>query len=1087
MWSSRPVFVSSTFQDMQAERDHLRNFVFPAIEERLNRRGRHLEWVDLRIGVATASLAGEGERELQVLKVCFDEVRRCRPFLIVLLGDRYGWVPPPDRVSAAAREAGFSGAAGGRSVTDLEIDLGVLQNADQQTRSFFYFRDPLPYAAMPRECVARYADADGDAAAPFGRRARDLQDRIARALPDRVRRYSAAWDARTQQVTGLETWGLQVVEDLWSEIESELAAAPSAPADPFEDAHAAQERFFEDASRDFVGRTALLARALTLAQGGNDPAGAWALCIEGPAGSGKSAFAGQLRRELAATGACVLVHGASAGLGSGSVDAMLRRWIAALAARIGADTSTLDVSTPDRVDQAFASLLARVSARERVVVLIDALDQFEVSTRGRFATWLPRDWPANARLIVTAIPCDASAALAERAGVERVSMPPLDAAEARAIFNGICARYHRTLDADVIDVVLSKSAASGPSRTSPLWVVLAAETLNLVDADDFADALRRNAGTPAEQLRAMLIARADELAPDVAGVYHAAFDRAQKVFGAEFAGAFLSLVAISRGGWRQTDFRDLLPTLTGSPWDELRFAQLRRFFRGQVRERGAFGQWDFAHGQMRDALFDHPVSSRLPTEQLHGEIARHLVALPAGDALRRTETMLHLLGAQDWDGAVHYYGGDLPEAELEGATEVLVGVALIPAEDETASGLAYLREMLKVTRDEPEYVEYGAQRVMYSVFERLRVRAPLDTQVRLGCALIATFDTLKLLFAFTRVGPHLAAAYDRVCDALFAQRKFDESEHFQIKGEETLRELAGLEPDRLEWQRDLAVGHNKRARIQQARGDLAGALATFKAGLDAIERVSNARPDDRQWKQDVAASHQYIGDLQLQLGDLDAARASFDASASIRRELAARPGIDLEAEFAIALSHGRRAGELRARGDLVSSETALATAVHLLDELVAINPSNLQWVHAAFAGMLDLGRLQEEQGRGADAERVYLDGLRHGKRLITHDPQHPGWLATFANAQGLLARLALKRISAEDAAEELLDVAESRLLDVAAALERLMQVTPADTTAKDQLAACYVSLKELRARRGDLAGAQTWHAKYVQLEKGQQV
>jgi hypothetical protein len=32
-WQSRPVFISSTFADMQAERDHLRNYVLPALEE----------------------------------------------------------------------------------------------------------------------------------------------------------------------------------------------------------------------------------------------------------------------------------------------------------------------------------------------------------------------------------------------------------------------------------------------------------------------------------------------------------------------------------------------------------------------------------------------------------------------------------------------------------------------------------------------------------------------------------------------------------------------------------------------------------------------------------------------------------------------------------------------------------------------------------------------------------------------------------------------------------------------------------------------------------------------------------------------
>lgn len=74
-WSARPVFITSTFQDMQAERDVLRNFVFPALEERLRARRQHLEWIDLRVGVATAGEAEEAKRELQVLKVCLEEVR----------------------------------------------------------------------------------------------------------------------------------------------------------------------------------------------------------------------------------------------------------------------------------------------------------------------------------------------------------------------------------------------------------------------------------------------------------------------------------------------------------------------------------------------------------------------------------------------------------------------------------------------------------------------------------------------------------------------------------------------------------------------------------------------------------------------------------------------------------------------------------------------------------------------------------------------------------------------------------------------------------------------------------------------------
>ena len=157
-WQSQSIFISSTFSDMQAERDYLRTHVFPELEERLKARRRHLEWVDLRLGVATASYQ-EGEvRELQVLKVCLAEVRRCRPLLIVLLGDRYGWVPPADRMANAAREEGFDADVAGRSVTDLEIRFGILDDPEQQPRSFFYFRAPLPYGDMPADVAALYAD-----------------------------------------------------------------------------------------------------------------------------------------------------------------------------------------------------------------------------------------------------------------------------------------------------------------------------------------------------------------------------------------------------------------------------------------------------------------------------------------------------------------------------------------------------------------------------------------------------------------------------------------------------------------------------------------------------------------------------------------------------------------------------------------------------------------------------------------------------------------------------------------------------------------------------------------------------------------
>ena len=301
MWSARPIFISSTFLDMQAERDYLRTRVFPELEERLRARRHHLEWVDLRVGVATASQRDEHLRELYVLKVCLAEVARCRPFLIVLVGDRYGWVPAPERIEAAAAEAGFATDVAGRSVTDLEIDFGVLADREQQPHSVFYFRDPLPYRDMPAAIAALYSDAfdAGDAAADRTRRLATLKRRIETLLPGRVRRYAAKWDTAQLAVTGLEDWGRMVLEDIWSDLDAATKAASSAAEIPWQMAERnALDDFIEDRSRDFVGRRALLGKLTDFAASPAPTHGSCGICITGEAGSGKSALFGELHRRL---------------------------------------------------------------------------------------------------------------------------------------------------------------------------------------------------------------------------------------------------------------------------------------------------------------------------------------------------------------------------------------------------------------------------------------------------------------------------------------------------------------------------------------------------------------------------------------------------------------------------------------------------------------------------------------------------------------------------------------------------------------------------------------------------------------------
>src|SRR5947209_12367629 len=82
------VFVSSTFQDMQREREELVKRTFPGLRKRCEARGVAWSEVDLRWGITD-----EQKAEGQVLPICLGEIRKCRPYFIGILGQRYGWVP----------------------------------------------------------------------------------------------------------------------------------------------------------------------------------------------------------------------------------------------------------------------------------------------------------------------------------------------------------------------------------------------------------------------------------------------------------------------------------------------------------------------------------------------------------------------------------------------------------------------------------------------------------------------------------------------------------------------------------------------------------------------------------------------------------------------------------------------------------------------------------------------------------------------------------------------------------------------------------------------------------------------------------
>lgn len=160
------IFVSSTFRDMNYERDVIHN-VIQRIEGKLLNQNINLRIVDLRAGGINNEKSSTGiSMEEAVLLLCLESIDDCKPRFICLLGDRYGWRANVDKGSSISeeersnmkkriseklqfltnnlfRKIDYSEIID-RSITEIEVIYALKPIEDSKSHKedmFFFFRD----------------------------------------------------------------------------------------------------------------------------------------------------------------------------------------------------------------------------------------------------------------------------------------------------------------------------------------------------------------------------------------------------------------------------------------------------------------------------------------------------------------------------------------------------------------------------------------------------------------------------------------------------------------------------------------------------------------------------------------------------------------------------------------------------------------------------------------------------------------------------------------------------------------------------------------------------------------------------------
>ena len=101
--------------------------------------------------------------------------------------------------------------------------------------------------------------------------------------------------------------------------------------------------------------------------------------------------------------------------------------------------------------------------------------------------------------------------------------------------------------------------------------------------------------------------------------------------------------------------------------------------------------------------------------------------------------------------------------------------------------------------------------------------------------------------------------------------------------------------------------------------------------MPSAERLAAADPGDAQAQRDLSVSHDKIGDIRARQGDLAAALAAFRASLAIRERLAAADPGDAQAQRDLVVSCVKIAEVAPAEAEATLSR-ARAIVTHLRDE-----------------------------------------------------------------------------------------------------------------------------------------------------------
>lgn len=612
-WTNYSVFISSTFADMHSERDYLRRHVFPAINQELQKYSISLRVIDLRCGVNTSDESDE-KLEEKVMRVCFDEIDRSRPFFIGLLGNRYGWIPPECSeqlwLKRGIKERG--------SITSMEIAYGFLLQ-EKATGCIFMEREASCLDSIPTHLRKQYDDeysTDETIRSTNPQKLADLKSKIKKHLEAKGRAecyqtYCPTWNGRGFE--NLADFGEKVKTAIINDIRSIFAFSQDDKAFALEqeiqDNYLSTKLSYTKPREKVVNNLIL---KIKTQQG--------LLAISGESGSGKSCVYAQLVRHFdkLSDEYIVLFHSTAASRECHEFNQMLQRWNYQLEDILG--KKHIETVSANESITYFNNLFKSIPEGKKLLMFIDAIDGFNRNTVTDYLTFYPKGLSEKWLLVCTSLPECIDKVSQYHHALENYTLPALEEDEAKGIIDHFTKFYYKALYADNINRLLAKENNGEKCYGSPLWLIIALSRIVNLDQNDFEriSLLNKDFNIGTTQHINDLINRFPYQESELFKYYLQHLDHAYD----DMPSNIFKLLSVSYNGLNE----DTMSELLGTKWSALNFATIRSFLCDFIAEQSGSKTWKIMHDKCKLELDDFNI------EQYSAELAEYYI-----DQLRKGE------------------------------------------------------------------------------------------------------------------------------------------------------------------------------------------------------------------------------------------------------------------------------------------------------------------------------------------------------------------------------------------------------------------------------------------------------------------